>query len=164
MADPSTNHHFTTNEWAADVKVAIADPAVLPIYTRLPDSPPGSQLGIVPSDSASNSGSGSGDASPTCAEGLTVFKLLWTGLIAIILPPAIVTAAALVSAAAMLYGCGKILEGTGRALAIGPEMLWRAAVAKRAKRFVRAFRGPRAREAALAQGVDADVEAGAIAI
>ncbi|KAI0712686.1 hypothetical protein C8Q76DRAFT_492332 [Earliella scabrosa] len=157
MASPTSNRPPPSAEWKADVKVAAtegnADPTVLPEYTLLPDSPAGSAVG--PDDSASNSGSATG--SPACNEGLDIIKLLWTGVVALILPPAIVCAAAIASAAAMMYGCGKMLEGIGRSIAVGPELLWRACAAKRAKKFVKALRGGR-------RANDADVEAGAIAI
>ena len=81
-------------------------------------------------------------------------------MLALILPPAIVCAAAIASAAAMMYGCGKMLEGIGRSIAVGPELLWRACAAKRAKKFVKALRGGRRAN----EPHDADVEAGAIAI
>lgn len=165
MSNPNPN---TNAEWTADVKVAVAatepqnqgqgrvDPAVLPEYTLLPASPSGSAVG--PDDSASNAGSASASA---CKEGLGIFRLLWTGMLAIVLPPAIVAAAAVACAAAMVYGCGKMLEGIGRGIAIGPEMLYRGCVTTRAKRLVDAVRlGTRRREEREAP----DVEAGAIAI
>ncbi|KAI0769817.1 hypothetical protein C8Q74DRAFT_851049 [Fomes fomentarius] len=167
MSSPNNNA-----EWTADVKVAVAvtepqnqgqgriDPAVLPEYTLLPDSPSGSAVG--PDDSASNAGAGESSADEArpaaCKEGLRIFRLLWMGMLAIVLPPAIVAAAAVGSAAAMLYGCGLMLEGIGRGIAIGPELLYRGCVTMRAKMLVGAVRGRReGREAA-------DVETGAIAI
>ncbi|KAI0701568.1 hypothetical protein C8T65DRAFT_656344 [Cerioporus squamosus] len=75
---------------------------------------------------------------------------------AIILPPAIVAAAAVASAGAMLYGCGKVLEGIGRGLAYVPEILYRACVGKQVKNVAAKWRGRRR----AAQGED--VEAGAI--
>lgn len=77
---------------------------------------------------------------------------------AIILPPAIVGAAAVASAAVMLYGCGKVLEGIGRGLAYAPEQLYRACISKRVKKVAQACRARRA------SGQVEDVEAGAIAI
>ncbi len=146
-------------DWRSDVKVAVADPqavdpAMLPEYTALPASPDGSPASsdVSPHDSASNVGS------PSCVDGLNIFKLLWTGLMAITLPPAIVAAAAIASAAVMLYGCGKMLEGIGRGLAYAPELLYKACVGKRVKTVARALRTRRT------AGQGEHVEAGAIAI
>ncbi|RPD62871.1 hypothetical protein L227DRAFT_599616 [Lentinus tigrinus ALCF2SS1-6] len=147
-------------EWQADVKVAAADPqtvdpAMLPVYTALPTSPDGTPApsAVGPNDSASNVGL------PTCVDGLNIFKLFWTGLAAIVLPPAIVAAAAIASAAVMLYGCGKMLEGIGRGLAYAPEHLYKACIGKQVKKVAVAWRTRRERAT---EGED--VEAGAIAI
>ena len=149
---PTTN----STDWKADVKVAIADPeavnpAMLHEYTALPASPDGSPAAsaVGPNGFATNIGS------PGCVDGLNIVKLLWTGLVAITLPPAIVAAAALASAGVMLYGCGKMLEGIGRGLAYAPEQLYKAYIGARVKKIAATWRARR---------THTDVEAGVIAI
>ncbi|KAI0701560.1 hypothetical protein C8T65DRAFT_656313 [Cerioporus squamosus] len=79
--------------------------------------------------------------------------LIWTGLSAIIFPPAIVAGAAVASAAVMLYGCGKLLEGIGRGLAYAPELLYRACVGKQVKKVAATWRARRLE----VQGQDVEV-------
>ena len=146
-------------EWTADVKAA--DAAVLPEYTPLPTSPQGSPANseVAPSDSASAvSYASDAGASPTCTEGLNIFKLLWTGFLAIVLPPGIIAMAALACAGVMIYGCGRILEAMGRGLSVGPEMIYRAYLGKRVQRVAGMVRGGQRQVPAQ------DVETGAIAI
>ena len=128
----------------------------LPEYTRLPASPPGSSPAASVLTYADH-GEDAREEGPTCAEGRTIVKLLWTGFLALAIPPAIAALAALASAGAMLYGAGKVLEGVGRGLAAGPELLYRTAVAGRVKKFLTAAR---ARTGAGA----GDLEGGRIAI
>ncbi|PIL22980.1 hypothetical protein GSI_15677 [Ganoderma sinense ZZ0214-1] len=98
------------------------------------------------SNSNPNSNAGAGAEACQCtgtcgAETLRIVKLLYIGLLALAVPPVLLACVALAMGAVALYGCGKVLEGTGRALAVGPEAVYRAWVAKRARRFWRAVRG-----------------------
>ena len=81
----------------------------LPEYTRLPASPPGSNSPATSVLTYADHGSDAREEGPTCAEGRTIMKLLWTGFLALAIPPAIAALAALASAGAMLYGAGKVL-------------------------------------------------------
>ena len=166
-----------SNTWPADIKNAEGhiDPNVLPEYTLLPASPPQSVVSYDANDHP-EPGTGTGDApSPTtttttCAtESQGILKLLYMGLLAIVVPPIVCSCAGLAAGAMVLYGCGKILEGVGRALAFGPEVVYRAWVARRADAFVHAVRASGvtqegAREEVVLEGQvaleDVDVEAG----
>ncbi|OSD07628.1 hypothetical protein PYCCODRAFT_1430872 [Trametes coccinea BRFM310] len=89
------------------------------------------------------------DATPTGPRSAfgRIFRSIAYGLLAITVPPYIIAAAALAAAAAMLYGVGKLLEGVGHALALGPELLYKACVGKRAKDAWRSLTGSRGRRA-----------------
>ncbi|KAM5538586.1 hypothetical protein V8D89_007615 [Ganoderma adspersum] len=155
--------------WPADVKNAEdrIDPNVLPEYTLLPSSPPQSAVSYneSPGACASNDVGSSSAASaanlnadtvtadsaptPTCGtESLRIVKLLYVGMLALAIPPVFLSWMGLAMGAVVLYGCGKILEGIGRALAFVPEALYRQCVARRAKKFWRAVgeNGAAARE------------------
>lgn len=151
-----------TKDFKADIKLPLpedgAAPAALPEYTPLPASPVGSSP--APSDSgltyaAADAGPEHGEG--TCAEGVRIARLLWTGYLALVVPPAIVAVAAVACAGAMLYGTGKVLEGAGRGLAFVPEWVYRRVVVVRGRKLLR---GVRER----AQSADVDVEGGQIAL
>ncbi|KAH9925365.1 uncharacterized protein BXZ73DRAFT_79029 [Epithele typhae] len=99
----------------------------LPEYTPLPTSPSlagtGSPAHSVLFGAPQVLESGT-DAEPRCAEPLMIVKLLWTGLLALLLPPALLGALALASVGAMLFGIGKLLEGSGLAIAFAPRWAW----------------------------------------
>ena len=146
----------SSNNWPADIKKADGrndiDPNVLPEYTLLPTSPPPAVSynespeagnGVGPSDQASAADLNvDGDAdgqTPTCGtESLRIIKLLYVGMMALALPPVFLAGMALAMGAVVLYGCGKILEGIGRACAFVPEMVYRGCVRRRAARCWRA--------------------------
>ncbi len=93
------------------------------------------------------------------ADAADVFRLLWTGLLAILLPPAIVVAAALAGAGVVLCGCGHVLEGVGRGLTIGSERLWRrVSAAGETRKLVRVVRA--GWQEAQAEASDVDSERG----
>ena len=141
------------------------DPNVLPEYTLLPTSPPQSVVSydeppppqahpspipntVGPSASLNPNTNGNSNmnmanaeaaAAPTCgAEPLRIVKLLWVGVLALAVPPILLAWMGLATAAIVLYGCGKILEGVGRACAFVPEMVYRGCVRRRAARCWRA--------------------------
>ena len=151
----------SNDTWPADVKNSEGrngvDPNVLPEYTLLPASPPPPPAvsynnespeagnGAGPSDQVHASAATlnvDGDAeaqTPTCGtESLRIVKLLYVGLMALALPPVFLAGMALAMGAVVLYGCGKILEGIGRACAFVPEMVYRGCVRRRAARCWRA--------------------------
>ena len=140
----------STQTWNPDVKSPEGpiDPAVLPEYTLLPASPPQSVVSYNGPDGASDAGPSAppqnGDPTPTCgAESLNIFKLLYTGILAIVLPPTIIGGAVLAAGGVMMYGCGKMLEGIGRGLAIGPEVVYRTYIKSRARMLGGALRQAR---------------------
>ncbi|KAI0669128.1 hypothetical protein C8Q78DRAFT_992788 [Trametes maxima] len=139
-------------EWKQDAQAG-ADPSVLPEYTLLPASP-AAGAASPPPPLPPRSHPTPAPTPSTPSEGKHILRAVARGLAALVLPPFILTAAALAAAAAMLYGCGKMLEGIGRGLAAGPELLYKGCVSRKAKRVWGALRGAGPR----------DVETGAIAI
>ncbi|EJF56641.1 hypothetical protein DICSQDRAFT_157787 [Dichomitus squalens LYAD-421 SS1] len=163
-----------TQTWQPDVKSheGPIDPAVLPEYTLLPASPPRSVVSYNDPDGASEAGSSASnhnaDATTCGIESLKIIKMLYTGILAIVFPPMIIGGAALAAAGVMLYGCGRVLEGIGRGLSIGPEVVFRTFMRKRVKMLRGALReGRRVPEQEQGQVVEGqvaleDVEAGQI--
>ncbi|KAI0357357.1 hypothetical protein OH77DRAFT_1422197 [Trametes cingulata] len=155
------------DEWKQDAQAG-AEPAVLPEYTLLPPSPSVASSPSAPAASGSTSAPGApesdNDSSETSSsssntsEGRRIVRGIMRGLAAIVLPPVIMTGAVLAAALAMIYGSGKMLEGIGRLIAVGPEKLYKVCVGKRAKAACKAMRGKKTRRA------QADVEVGAISI
>ena len=80
------------------------------------------------------------------------------GLLAIVLPPLILTALVLAATAAMLYGTGKTIEGIGRAIVWGPEMLYKFCFQSRVESVWRRVLGGKCAQSPL------DAEAGPIAL
>ena len=157
------------NIWNPDVKSPEGpiDPAALPEYTLLPASPPESVVSYEPetgAQAASEAGSPAAAASGThdgagCgAETFSIFKLLYTGMLAIVLPPMIAGAAGLAAGAVMLYGCGKLLEGIGRGMSLVPETIYRRLVLKRFRMLRVSMSERRQIESQLENGQGADVE------
>ncbi|KAI0647657.1 hypothetical protein C8Q79DRAFT_521898 [Trametes meyenii] len=148
-------------EWKHDAQAG-ADPSVLPEYTLLPASPAGvataSHPPPPPPPHPHHASNLEPIDAPARSEGKHILRAVARGVAALVLPPFILTAAAVAAAAAMLYGCGKMLEGIGRGLAAGPELLYKGCVSRRAKRVWGALRGTGP------QAVSRDVETGAIAI
>ncbi|KAI0769819.1 hypothetical protein C8Q74DRAFT_1218347 [Fomes fomentarius] len=108
-----------------------------------------------------DSAGGTDAAAVNATEALNVLRLLWTGLLAILLPPAIVVAAALAAAGVILYGCGHVLEGVGRGLTIGSERLWRrVSAAPQTKKLVKVVQAGWQG----AQQASSDVEQGGITL
>ncbi|KAI0366679.1 hypothetical protein BV20DRAFT_971618 [Pilatotrama ljubarskyi] len=151
------------DEWRHDAQAA--DPVVLPEYTLLPPSPPAGPSpprGPNPSSPGPSHQTGAdSDPRPSPAapsEARRIVRGIMRGLLAIVLPPVIIAGAVLAAALAMIYGSGKMLEGIGRTIAVGPEALYKACVGKRANAAWRAMRGKKARP------VEVDAEVGAISI
>ena len=71
------------------------------------------------------------------ADGGKALKMFGTGLLAIVLPPVLVTGAAIASAGVMIYGCGKLLEGIGKGISVGPEMAYKAGIKPQVKKLKR---------------------------
>lgn len=62
------------------------------------------------------------------------------GLLAIVVPPLAVAGAAVAASGFIVYGTGKLLEGIGRGISVGPEKAWEAYERTRnARRIRRAF-------------------------
>lgn len=61
------------------------------------------------------------------------------GLLAIVVPPIAAAGVAVAGSAALIYGTGKILEGVGRGIAAGPEVMFRAYRSPRGRRVRRMF-------------------------
>ncbi|RPD77377.1 hypothetical protein L226DRAFT_320814 [Lentinus tigrinus ALCF2SS1-7] len=57
------------------------------------------------------------------SSGAKVVRAVSTGLLAIVVPPIAVGGVALAATGAVLYGSGKLVEGIGRGIAVGPEMV-----------------------------------------
>ncbi len=110
-----------------------------------------------------SAGKSNGTADAAAADAADVLRLLWTGLLAILLPPAIVVAAALAAAGVVLCGCGHVLEGVGRGLTIGSERLWRrVSAARETRRLVRVVQA--GWQEAQAESSDVERGGGGIAI
>ena len=73
------------------------------------------------------------------SDGGKAFKMFGTGLLAIVLPPVLIAGAAIASAGVMIYGCGKLLEGIGKGISVGPEMAYKAGVKPQVKKLKRAL-------------------------
>ncbi|KAI0769940.1 hypothetical protein C8Q74DRAFT_860602 [Fomes fomentarius] len=62
------------------------------------------------------------------------------GLLAIVVPPLAVAGAAIAASGFIVYGTGKLLEGIGRGISVGPEKAWEAyGRTRNARRMRRAF-------------------------
>ena len=134
------------DDYPADVKAPLLDPAAAPEYTPLPASPqdrhsPAASVLTYAGEQPPVVVNADGEHDAACAEGLTIMRLLWTGVLALVIPPAIVAAAAIACAGAMLYGTGKVLEGFGRGLAVAPEWVYKKVVVAHGKRLARKVRG-----------------------
>ncbi|OSD07629.1 hypothetical protein PYCCODRAFT_1508120 [Trametes coccinea BRFM310] len=149
----------TQEEWKPDVKDA--EPAILPGYAALPPSPKAS-ANTSPTPAEDTHGSspkpspapglplpppvvtilaGTSSANGTGARDRRIFQILICGLLALVVPPLILLAASLAVAAVMLHGVGKVLEGVGLAVALGPELLYRALDGQRAAAIWEAVKG-----------------------
>ncbi|RPD62845.1 hypothetical protein L227DRAFT_573364 [Lentinus tigrinus ALCF2SS1-6] len=73
------------------------------------------------------------------SSGAKVVRAVSTGLLAIVVPPIAVGGVALAATGAVLYGSGKLVEGIGRGIAVGPEMVWKAYRSEGGRRARRAF-------------------------
>ncbi|KAH9890123.1 hypothetical protein C8Q73DRAFT_667782 [Cubamyces lactineus] len=94
------------------------------------------------------------------AEGRTILRAFMRGLLAIILPPVILAALVLAATAAMIYGTGKTIEGIGRAIVWGPEMLYKIHLKNRVEKMWTRVAGGKCAQSPL----NLDVEAGPIAL
>ncbi|TBU23262.1 hypothetical protein BD309DRAFT_974113 [Dichomitus squalens] len=133
-------------EYTEDVK---ADPFTLPEYTvPQPDSAPSPAHSTVASpheeryqETADDESSDPEERSSETlqSDGGKALKMLGTGVVAIVLPPVLIAGAAVASVGVMIYGCGKLLEGIGKGLAVGPETAYKAGVKPQVKRLKRVF-------------------------
>ncbi len=73
--------------------------------------------------------------------GAKFVRALSTGLLAIVVPPIAVGGVAIAATGAVLYGSGKLVEGIGRGISVGPEMAWKAYKSERGRRARRMFSG-----------------------
>ncbi|KAH9925366.1 uncharacterized protein BXZ73DRAFT_103251 [Epithele typhae] len=111
-------------DYPADIKAPLPSSApaaphpALPGYTAVPASPAESVLTYLP-DTAHAPGAG-GQPEPH-SEPRTIVKLLRVGVATLVGPPLLVGVLAVAAAGAMVFGLGKVLEGTGRAMSFGCE-------------------------------------------
>ncbi|KAI0695776.1 hypothetical protein C8T65DRAFT_40506 [Cerioporus squamosus] len=95
------------------------------------------------------------------SSGAKFVRAVSTGLLAIVLPPIAVGGVAIAATGVVLYGGGKLVEGIGRGISVGPEMAWKAYKSERGRKARQMFSGgKRDRAASVPPREKAEAEVG----